>query len=168
MSIPVTFSRSGDELEAKVALSGSVTETVARSPIFITYDKLLSVQQINDVQQRIAAISPKINFKKTFSGEVEVDADDTIVYANFKRSMGFYKYPSDHGSKDVIGKKAALNLHLKNGNVPLFVEIYPTRKGSVTSYNFTQSYKALPDGTTSFDQSIVDGAVRTIENTARR
>ena len=166
--IPVTFKRLGNELEASVSLSGSITETTATSPLFVKYDHFLSAQQLDNVQYNISKILPVVNFMKTFKGEIEVEADDTIVYANFKRIMGFYKYPSDYGSKDVIGKTAALNLRMKNGNVPLFIETYPTRAGSITSYEFTQKFSALPDGTTTFKQGLVDGAIRSIENTARR
>lgn len=168
MNIPVVFSQQGFELEARVSLNGSITETTASSPIFIKYDQFLTAQQLDNSQNRISQILPTIKFNKTFKGEIEVDADDTIVYANFKRTLGFYKYPSDKGSKDVIGKTAALNLRMKSGNIPLLIETYPTRKGSITSYKFTQSFSALPDGTTTFDQGLIDGAIRTIENIARR
>jgi hypothetical protein len=168
INIPIVFERSGNELRANVSLTGSITETTATSPLFIKYDHLLSTQQLDSVQNGISKISPSVNFTKTFKGEIEVEADDTIIYANFKRTMGFYKYPSDYGSKDVIGKTAALNLRMKTGNVPLFIETYPTHSGSITSYKFTQKFSALPDGTTTFKQGLVDGAIRTIENTARR
>jgi hypothetical protein len=168
INIPITFEHDQALLKAKVAISGDVIQTTSKNPLFIPYKQFLTGSEVDRVLGKIAAISPDVVFSKSYKGEVESDVDDTIVYANFKRSMGFYKYESDYGSKNHIGKNAAFALNTKQGRIPLRIETYPSRKGSITSYEFTMNYQAKPDGSTTFDQGFVDGTIRTIENTVRR
>ena len=66
---------------------------------------------------------------------LEIDADDTIVFANLKRTYGLYSYSNDQG-KDKIGKKSAFKLSTQQGFKPLLVEVYPTRQGSIMDYSF--------------------------------
>jgi len=167
LKIPVTFIQKNNKLIVKVALNGKIDTISGHSAIYIPYSSYLSGQEITKVFNDMAKISPVIKVSRSYNGEFDVDADDNIVFGNFKRFMGPYKY-DDGASKNIIGKKSAFKLNTPNGVVPLVIEVYPTRKGSVASYSFSLNYDLAPNGTNTFDEGLAAGLIRTIKNTAAR
>src|SRR5690606_37561704 len=165
ISIPVTLNQSNGKIIALIDLNHSINILEGRNPVFIKYSPLLDNEAIKNVFKKIERIRPEISFSKSFKEELTVDSQDNVVYGNFKRIYGFYKFNSDE-SKDKIGKESTFNLKTKQGTIPLSTEIYPSREGSLLSYSFTMKYSAKPDGTTNYDQQEIPPIKKSIKDVA--
>lgn len=165
IKIPVKLNSINNIITAKVSLSGNASSLEARSPLFIPYKPYATSRDLEKVFYGSSTIKPSISFNKVFSKQIEIDADDTIVFANLKRTYGLYSYSNDQG-KDKIGKKSAFKLSTQQGFKPLLVEVYPTRQGSIMDYSFELIFKAEPNGTINFNPSEIDALNRSILSVA--
>ncbi|WP_286719107.1 hypothetical protein [Thalassolituus sp. UBA2009] len=165
IAIPVTFSQADGKIVALIDINYSVNTLEARNPVFIPYSPLLDNAALTRVFKNIEKIQPEISFSKSFAEELTIDSQDNVVYGNFKRVYGFYKYNEDE-SKDKIGKESTFSLTTKQGSVPLTAEIYPSREGALLNYNFTMKYSAKPDGTTNYNPQDIAPIKASIKNVA--
>lgn len=129
---------------------------------------LLSQSEITQKYSQLAKLRPVLSVQETYNGEFELadkNTSDVIVYANFKRLMGLYERSSEE-TRDVIGMSSIFRLNTQKGLRPLGVSVYPTRAGTLVSYKFTLPYKLNPDGTSDFDQGMVDALKANIKKVA--
>ncbi len=161
--VPVNIIENKDIILAKVSINGLVDTLEGRNLIYIPYSPYLSNSKLVNIFRAISRISPVIKKSRSFNGDFDLDAKDDVVYGNFKRLMGIH---SSEKGKDVIGKKSIFNLKTPNKTIPLFIEVYPSRKGSLTNYEFTIDYQLKPDGTSTFDSKLPNTLISTIKKTA--
>lgn len=165
LTIPFQLSRKDGVVTVKAIISGKAQSTIRKNPIFLPYSEILSSHQILSLFEKISNLKPTLTVKKAYKGNFNVNQNDNVVYANFKRLMGLYRNASDQ-DKTVIGKNSIFNLNTPNGVSPLGVEVYPSSKGTIVDYSFSLNHEILPNGEKATDKALVKSLKRSISQTA--
>lgn len=169
MTIPVEIKNIDNNTVAIMTLNYSPEVTYGRNPIFVKYDPLIDEVNLMKAYDRLKNINPVVDFRKTYKDEFQVDSNDNVVYGNFKRELGFMssRWVAQH-EKDTtkIGKKNTFKLSTPTEEIPLYLDIYPSRVGALVNYQFSLEYKAFSDGTTNYSEEQSKAFIKTIIDVA--
>ena len=187
------ISPSGDMYDIVVAFPAQLTMAKGVDPIPISGPSFFckSEDAMDDLTVKFnnldnAFIPRDLDLK----GEINVEFDNSSVYANYERKIGRYKSlektevstenstrpikkrhysQNDRTGKEVkmddMDKKNIFNLKVNDEELPLEINVYPYRNGSKVVYQVTIPYKMTSKA--SITQTDIDKIKGTIEGIAR-